>query len=178
MRNLLTESFKRTLRQEYILRLGSVVAWLVASAFGIGILASMPSFILATSTHRTLEDQHRLLQARLSGGGQVESGAPIELLGKRLEVLARAKDRERLTEALLSVLNHRSDSITLRSMGYTKAGGKTELALKGTALNRDALLSFKRALEEDGRFESVGLPVSNLAREKDILFDITLSGKF
>lgn len=180
MRNLLSEQFKHSLRGEYLLRLGIVFGWLLTTAFCIGILTLIPSFVFTTARHSTLEDQHRLMQAKVGGVNTEEGGegAPVALLRERLEVLAASKDKQRLTEALLSVLTYRGDAIALTSISYSKASGETQLSIKGTALSRDALLSFEQALEEDDRFDSVDLPVSNLARERDILFDITLKGSF
>jgi hypothetical protein len=52
------------------------------------------------------------------------------------------------------------------------------MAVSGKAVSRDALLSFSKALKSNHRFESVDLPVSNLAKSKDIEFSISIKGTF
>jgi Tfp pilus assembly protein PilN len=184
MRNLLTDNFKKTLRQEYLLRVLTVSLWLITGGFLIGALSLAPSFILIQSSHRTLQEQFTVLQSRVASKSDETASTPVALLEQKLALLSKEREKERLTEALLFVLQARGDAgVTFTSFSYTTASsgknaGQSELTLRGVAVSREALLSLKRALEADKRFKRVDLPVSNLAKERDIAFDIKLSGTF
>lgn len=177
MRNLLTPSYKHKLRQEYLLRLTAVAGWMLTIAMVIGVLALLPAYVLSQTRLNSLEDQYEVLQASVASLTSDASAAPLTQLKKKLEVLAEEKRDERLTEALLSVLTHRTEGVRLTSFNYHKTD-TASLTLRGVAASREVLLAFERALESDGRFEAVELPVSNLAQEQDIDFELTLSGKF
>lgn len=178
MRNLLTNQFKKTLRQEYLLRLVGVGGWVVIIGMVIGTLSLLPSYFLTDTRHDGLTQRYRVVQASIASLTEDTSKAPLAKLKQKLDVLSQDKEENRLTEALLAVLAKRGEAIDITSFAYGKMAGSTNLKIRGVAGSRDALLSFKKALEQDGRFEKVDLPVSNLAKEKDIAFDLTLTGAF
>jgi hypothetical protein len=49
------------------------------------------------------------------------------------------------------------------------------VVLQGKALTREGLIAFKKNLEQDKRFSGVELPISDLAKSKDIPFALRLS---
>ena len=178
MRNLLTLSFKSRLRQEYLLRLAAVSGWMLVIAMVMGVLALLPAYLLSRTNLDARSAEYERLQASVASLTTGTSGAPITLLKQKLEVLAAERDDQRLTEALLTILVHRGESVGITSFNYAKGATETVLKLRGVAADRDSLLAFQKALQLDGRFSKVELPVSNLAQEKDIEFDITLTGAF
>jgi len=160
------------------MRLVAVSFWMLAISMVIGSLALLPAYILSESRLSALNDQYHILQASVASLTSDTSAAPLAALKRKLDVLAKEKAEERLTEALLSILAQRGEGVALASFDYSKAGATATLKLRGMAENREALLAFERALKGDARFSKVDLPVSNLAKEKDIEFDLTLSGAF
>lgn len=178
MRNLLTPSFKRTLKQEYFLRITVVSGWMLALAMVIGVLALLPAYFLSRTNLNTLSAEYGILQASVASLKSDASAAPLTILKQRLEVLATEKEEKRLTEAILAVLAHRATPVTVTSFDYAKGTTVTTLKLRGVAMDRASLLTFERALKNDGRFSKVELPVANLARERDIKFEIILPGDF
>lgn len=160
------------------MRLCAVSGWMLVIGVVMGTLALLPAYFLSRTNFDALSSEYQLLQASVASLTTGTSGAPIAALKQKLEVLSAEKDEERLTEALLSILAQRDTGIKIDSFAYAKAGVVTTLKLRGTASDRESLLEFQKALQADGRFEKVELPVSNLAQEKDIAFDIALSGSF
>ena len=49
-----------------------------------------------------------------------------------------------------------------------------KVSIEGTAPSRSALLSFRRALEDDANFQSVDLPISNFIKGSNIQFYLSL----
>jgi hypothetical protein len=67
----------------------------------------------------------------------------------------------------------------MNSLSFTAVGTSTvEVVIRGTADTRDALVLFKRRLEQDPLISSVELPVSDLAKSKDITFALKLKTTF
>lgn len=178
MRNLLTLSFKHKLRQEYLLRVFSVAFWMLTSSMVIGALGLLPAYVLSEARLNALQDQYTFLQASVASLTSDTSATPLTGLKRKLDVLSKEKNDARLTDAVLSVLSYRGEGVVLGSFDYSTTGNTSSLKLRGVAKDRDSLLSFERALRQDGRFGKVELPVSSLVREKDIEFDLTLSGTF
>jgi hypothetical protein len=50
--------------------------------------------------------------------------------------------------------------------------------ITGVATSRDVLLGFQKALAKDPHFSKVDLPISDLAKTKDIRFNITAVAKW
>lgn len=65
--------------------------------------------------------------------------------------------------------------ISITSASYTGGAGSA-LVLSGTSQNRQALNAFRDALEKEGRYSSVVIPVAALVGTQDGRFTITLSG--
>jgi hypothetical protein len=65
-------------------------------------------------------------------------------------------------------------------VSYVRAGEgeNSTLSIGGVATTRDALLSFKKKLEADEKFEEIVLPVSSLAKDTDIDFSLQIKGTF
>ena len=50
-----------------------------------------------------------------------------------------------------------------------------EISISGTAASRQALADFRNRLREEDGVESVDLPISNLAKDRDIPFELTVT---
>jgi hypothetical protein len=60
-------------------------------------------------------------------------------------------------------------------MSFSRASnGNKSVKVVGTATNRKNLLAFQSALNESGDWTQVDLPLSTIAREVDIPFEISL----
>ena len=151
---------------------------MLMTSMAIGVLGLLPAYLLSEARLNSLRDQYTFLQASVASLTSDTSATPLTSLKRKLDVLSKEKNDARLTDAVLSVLSYRGEGVVLTSFDYGTTGVTSSLKLRGVAKDRESLLSFERALRQDGRFEKVELPVSNLVREKDIEFDLTLSGAF
>lgn len=76
-------------------------------------------------------------------------------------------------EYVKAMLKYKPASATISSFIYTRTSGT--LAVKGIVPDRTTLLAFQSALAGSGEFAKVDFPVNNLAKEKDIDFQFTLT---
>ena len=73
------------------------------------------------------------------------------------------------------VLVTKSDAIKLENISYNSdSKSDSTLNLQGIADSREDLVSFSKRLQAINSIKSVDLPVSNLAKDKNLVFSITL----
>ena len=81
-----------------------------------------------------------------------------------------------LVPYLESVLKQKNGLIKINSITYTVIDIKSsQLNIDGVSGNRETLRDFVKTLESSGKFETVDIPVSNYAKDKDLVFSIKLT---
>jgi hypothetical protein len=82
--------------------------------------------------------------------------------------------------ALQTILLHRPASITINQLDYTRGvGGKPgTILVTGSGSGRDAINTYRLALEAKGNFADVSVPVSALAGADAGRFTMTITGTF
>lgn len=80
---------------------------------------------------------------------------------------------------LASVISSLPDGVKLNSILFSKKQGDkdkkgTAILISGIARNRESLVSFGNILRETNKFSSVEVPVSSLAKEKDLPFSMNI----
>ena len=76
---------------------------------------------------------------------------------------------------LITILDTLAGSaVELRLLGYTNVGTSSTLAISGQAQNRQALATFRTAIEAHPYFYSADLPISSLIKDRDLLFTMTI----
>lgn len=176
MLNLLPEYKKKTLRRTYLLRVGVVGLWLMASAIGLGAVTLAPTYFATTLDIRTLEAERAILEEQMFDSG--EGGSVLEVL-KRDAALTRLVATLGTTvppsDYLDEVLEERTEDIFIDSVRFQEdPDGKKTLVVRGGAETREDLVEFTGALEEHETFESVSLPLQDLARKEDVEFTVSL----
>ena len=77
-------------------------------------------------------------------------------------------------EKIAAVLDKRPSDVRITSLSFTPSiGSKSTMAVKGVADTRSGLVLFTELLEDDELFETVELPVRDLAKSTDISFTIS-----
>lgn len=179
---LLPEPEIRKLRWEYRIRFVVILILFISGAIIVGMLSLIPSYVLSGNqgvlAEKSVDELQKSRQAR--GIDQVEK----ELSKSALFVKQVKSDQAKVifSELVQEVARQRSPQILLSSfeMSSVMNEGTTTVSIiiQGKALTREALLEFKKTLEADKKFVSVELPISDLAKSKDILFALRLTSLF
>ena len=179
MSNLLPPQDKKRLLLEYDIRLLAVFLFLLLFT---GLLAStflLPSYFISQSKAASIERQSELLKRAITFRESDLSVASLVTTKQKLGGLSAIESKTPHIEVIGAIVRSTDSSVTVDALYYTKnADGSAELKLTGRALSRVALISFSDRLKKEPLFEQVDLPVSNLARDANIIFSITLKGKF
>jgi hypothetical protein len=76
---------------------------------------------------------------------------------------------------LQKILAKKSPSISITNLSYAKAlNGNKSFKVSGVAKTRQSLIAFQSSLNDSKEWSQVDFPVSAIARESDIPFDISL----
>ena len=176
MFNLLPENLKKIVRSEYLFRflVTATVCLIILELCFMVVLA--PSWFLVFYKEKALENNIEEMK-RLEGLKNVETfSSNIKLLNSQLHILDTRLDYSPLSSTLETVLSNKRANIHLISFNYSVSGpATTTIAIAGISDTRESLVSFVKRLENSGKFIKVDLPVSNLAKEKDINFSVNLS---
>ncbi|MBI2409956.1 hypothetical protein HYV30_02850 [Candidatus Kaiserbacteria bacterium] len=173
--DLLPPERARSLRREYLVRLGIVSLLSIAVLACVAAVLLVPTYLYLAATAHSKEAQLARIEA---------SSAEDSRVSERLSALAGSLDALRAlsavptaSEVLRTALALPHPGISLATFAYTPATDKKRgtLAITGIAATRDALRAYQLVLEGTPLFASATLPVSAYAKETDSVFTITLT---
>ena len=175
MFNLLPEEYKKKLKVEYNIRLA--ITGLLFGFFIILIANAflLPSYLLSKIKEIEIENRLANISSKTPDKTNTELNVVLQNTKKQLTVL-NSIDNVSFVESLKKVLARKVPGIIINNLSVNEIGSVWKIAVSGIASNRDVLISFKTSLESEKSFNGVDLPVSNLAKNKDIPFTITVRG--
>ena len=171
MINLLPPEGKKKVHINYWLRVTTVYMTLLAVALLISTALLLPTYfyisyqIQAYSETLSNDEEKSIkqIEADITKANQVS--------GLLLKTPQITKDSELLDEIqLLSEQQVFISNITIRKKDRTFS----EIVVNGVAKDRNSLVEFKNKAESHRFFKDVNLPLSNLAKDSDISFSLSL----
>jgi hypothetical protein len=106
-----------------------------------------------------------------------ESLLTIKALNSRLSLLEKARQNDFLfsQKILDKILSKKIPGIKIDRIFYENNSLKEKkISINGIAKNREILILFRKAFEEDVSFKNVDLPISNFVKGSDIDFSLNL----
>jgi len=146
----------------------SMAAFLLSGAVLVGAVSLIPAYIGLSSTLSTYESEQGTV-------GDDTDRAPIRELGRvagLLDALNVKLDTEPMTELLDNIVLVRPPGIEIASITFERS--PLSFSLRGTASTRDALVAYKRALEDLERVTEVSSPISDLAKSTNLEFTLSV----
>jgi hypothetical protein len=176
MINLIPPAFKRSVTIEYWTRVTSVCLFILSGILFASTLLLLPVYVrinlqIDTFEKAANEALERVSQHDLSSATLVKTGTKARLL---LELRNDTK-----FSSIISLLQEMENSqVFIESIDFTRVDtGIGPMQLSGKALTRQSLADFRTALLARPEIDSVLLPISNLAQDKDISFSVTITMK-
>lgn len=175
MFKLVTEQEKQKIWREYVRRRSVVIIISLISILVIGIIGLLPSYILSSIRYsETLE-----LSEIIEGAGVKEEESSFQAwfveTNRRLTALSPGSNVDRPSDFIKKVLDQKTNNISILNFSWKKVDGKVTSSISGIASDRQSLVTFRDNLISSGDFSGVDLPVSDLAKDKDIDFQIKFS---
>ena len=183
MMNLLPTLEKKALVREYWWRFTHVVALVLLAAVSVASILLLPSFVYLAFERDSLDVQLSALRAQ-NALFLKDTSAQVELAetARQLELTRPVSTTSPLpSSSILAAVGLMGHAILLESIGYSKvdrpqAGKETAMmVIRGSARDRNELLRFIHVLEGEPRFIRVDSPLTNLIKDKDILFTLQVA---
>jgi hypothetical protein len=174
MINLIPPKGHIALKHEYVLRVASVYAFLLAGVLAAATALMIPTYVL-TST--------QLTGARDEGDRMAETKQKFDTAFGEIRVantvmaqLRKESSTTDISEVISEVVRVAPRGITFTTFQATREEAKlSEIQVQGTADSRIVLASFKNALEGSDRFSEAIVPISDLARDSELPFVVTVT---
>ena len=174
MFNLLPLTNKRSLQSEYRLRRGAVALWFAAAAFLFATISLLPPLLLAGQKESILREQTTTLARATTGDETARFAQRVEQIRLRLTAFTPPSSAPSFVSLLGSVAQARAAGVSLTRIVFDQDDrGAVTISIGGEAENRTALVAFQKALQGLQVFDTVELPVGNLAKDREIPFALS-----
>lgn len=175
MINLVPPVAKKSIITEYWIRVASV--WLMLWAFTIFAAASMllPTYVLINSRVSTYEASAAAASQKVAD--YQNASQSLIRASQQAKLIVDEKEVPQFSKYIWLLKELQGEGIQFTMMSIQRAEGGTDInsiSVGGVASSRETLASLRDRLKADERIESVDLPISNLARDKDIVFNMTI----
>jgi len=176
MTNLIPQSAKKKVRIEYWTRV--VTTWL----FMLSVVLVVASLLL-TPVNFLINYKIDIYSESASNASREVaeydiSSSVLVKSSKNASLILELETKQRFSEIINLIESLNNPGITITNFNLTR--NKEQVApvqLSGKAETREALAGFRETLLENREIETVFLPISNLARDKDITFTLTVTMK-
>lgn len=175
MINLLTPEAQASLRRQYIRRRRVVASGMILFCL-ISILA-LASTILFQLQLKSSEVRAQLV-SQTASAEDTQQEQDLKQINAELALLRSRGGEPAISDLLSLVSDVRPNGITISSWSFSApSGAPVVINLKGQARDRSTLLAFETSLRDGGAFENVDSPVSNLIKNQNSDFNISLTVK-
>ena len=175
MINLIPPQGKKSVRREYILRVGSACSVLFGFLILVLTAAHIPTYLLVDVQIKTLDatTERELGREEAIKSAEDEVKTSSVVLGR----LKAVSEKQLTTDDILSeITTHTSSAITFKTFVLHNTGKESQtIQVQGVARTREALAQFKTALESSEMFDRAEIPISDLAKDSDLPFAMTIT---
>jgi hypothetical protein len=176
MYKLLTEEEKQIVKKEYNLHRLVITLLALVVVLAVALVGLLPSYLFSTVRHREIGEQLEILRPA-EGSEEASLRTWLAETNRKIGSLSPELDRDMVSQYFDKVIRARPAGISLNRLGWKKTGDKAAISIQGVARDRQTLINYEKALSSSGEWAEVVLPISNLASDRNIEFDISLFPK-
>ncbi len=176
MINLIPQSAKSSITREYWTRVFSVWLFILSGVTFIVTALLVPVYVLVNAQIDAYEET---ATAAISEVNKYNlSSTALVRASQDAAKIIRMQDAPRFTDYVALFESLQNDAVVIERFEFSKQGDELfPVSISGKAETRQALADFREALLGNERIDTVVLPISNLAQDKDITFAITVTMK-
>lgn len=183
MTNLLPQTEQQAIVKEYAHRRMVVVLVMCAVTIAICAIFLLPSYILSEVKLTEMMNAAQAARTTSTELLQTKNSATVLLkeTNRKVQFLKVPKEGEKSVYAVIDmIVKQKTANIRIQSFLYTAATETAQgsVVLNGLAKDRESLTTFLKNMEAQPAFTTVDLPVSNFAKDKDIVFSMQIYGNF
>lgn len=177
MFNLLPESEKERILQEYNHRRLIVFLVFVVATLCMALVALFPSYVLSSVKLSDVEVDIATVQQSREFQKADKLQATLVESNEKLSVLQYGHTSVSVQDLFMRINESRNKSIRLNGLMYTKAesvDAHPSISVSGVAQNRESLSQFVTVLQKVKHFKEVTLPVSSFTKDVNADFEIEI----
>jgi hypothetical protein len=176
MFNLLPENLRKTITTEYRLRLAILAIVMVVLVQISFLIFLFPSWLVSYYKERDFSVQSDELNKSLSTLDISSTTAFIKSFNTKIGIINDSLEYPKFVPMVDEVIAKKTSSIRISGIYYTvNSANAGTLTLEGLGDTRESLVSFSDSLKTIQHFKKVDLPISNLAKDKNISFIISIN---
>lgn len=176
MANLIPQKEKRSIYSSYrnkIISFG-LVGLIVSILFGAILL--LPSYFLTISKLKEARASLEVLKKSVDYQKSRNTEEEIINTNRYVEILSGRDFNISADEPLKKIISLAPSGLDITSVNYRSIdSSKAEILVSGQSSTREKIISYADLLRGSGLFSKVDLPIGNLAKDKDITFNLSLS---
>jgi len=178
MHTYLPTDQKKELRRAYIMRVIVVTGMMLLAVVIAAIIFLLPSYFATYSERIQSSAGLELVRSRGVATETKEIEAQVRLLRDMTVRFSEGADKIPVTKALSLAYSSIVPGIKITDFEFSYTASSTvDMRIQGLAQTRDALINFKKKVETNEQIKKVELPVSDLAKSKEITFSMKIQSK-
>ena len=175
MYKLLNDKTRKEVQSEYSMRRTAVILSGLLIIFVVGIICLLPSYLLSNSRFNEVMQRSEINDFTKAIREEDDPRLWLNETNQKLALFNPALDKDRPSLAIEKLLAERQSGITVGNFVWRKVGENVVLTVWGRARDRQAVITLGNRVNDSGAFSKVVFPISNLAKDKDIDFQINLT---
>jgi hypothetical protein len=176
---LLPEKEIKKLKMEYRIRLFIFLIFFLSCSVFVGIISLIPAYYFSfTQEKEVLTNINNLQKGRQDRG----TNTILSELAESNKIIKTLKSQPKnisYSDTISQIVHQKSAGVSINSFSITTIGttttATTNVVINGKASTRDVLIKFKNNLESTASVSKVELPISDLAKNKDISFSVKVT---
>jgi hypothetical protein len=177
MLTFLLNEYRDKMLREYRLRLSCLYLAFLGVIFLVGGVLSLPQYAALWSQKNGARIEKEAAQ-KATGQETGATSVEVKEIKSKLWAINENKDVEPVLPILETLLSKKVPGIAITTITLARKAAKGGIKVSGVAANREALVTFSKNLQSEPKYANAGLPVSSLAKNKDIPFTISIDSKF
>ena len=174
MINLIPPDAQKQVKHEYWIRVVTIWMFLVGVSSLLCIFFLVPAYVLVHNQLESFSSQFK--EADTNSESLKSSEAAIVHANAISALLTQSENTTNFSTVLVQIEKVKTADMLLFDFNIIRTGDVlTSIIISGTAPSRAALSSFRDALDANPLFGKVELPLSSLAKDKNIPFTITIT---
>ncbi len=174
MINLIPPHARKEVKHEYWIRVVTVWFFLCITAMGIVALLYIPVYVLIQSQIAAYEETYQRAVQNDSSYKEIQS--TLTQTNATAQQLLQGADTQSFSEIIDALERIAGTAVVIEEISSQRndEGYIETVRVQGIAATREELASFRDMIEAASLFASAELPISNLAKDKDASFAITV----
>jgi hypothetical protein len=174
MINLIPEKAKREVVKEYWVRVVTMWLFTLSVSSLVVALLLLPVYVLVTSQVEAYASD--ATEATKKVAEYDLSATSLVMASKQAQMIVALRQSESFSEMIELLESLKGEGIVLESFNLTRDDGAKmgNIKIEGQALTRQDLVDFRDLLLSHSKIKEVNLPISNLAKDKNIPFNIAI----